>query len=245
MRGFVEKCRQGDGISVVEHEPGVKAQKIWIKSDGKVKPSIVLKSDTFVELGNPEDGSCSMVLYQKHTENIEDGKVTVIGPDICEAAGKHMPFAQIILLGGKLLEPKDYYRIVCCLDISGWICGYMIRSSGERIWCRISRAVAEAGLAFADIGQSIRASVKEQMPEIQKVECIFVTSGQQEVEELSKTGILAAAIWRKMKTGLWKERGVDLSECQPGLHCGACNDKTLCDSIRKIEFEYQKYERRE
>jgi CO dehydrogenase/acetyl-CoA synthase beta subunit len=43
---------------------------------------IVLRSDTFAELGNPEAGSCAILLATSDTGLIQDGRISILGNDI-------------------------------------------------------------------------------------------------------------------------------------------------------------------
>ncbi|MHA1432155.1 MAG: hypothetical protein ACTSRV_17455 [Candidatus Freyarchaeota archaeon] len=57
---------------------------------------IILREDTFVELGNPKSASAALVLWTENPELVRDGYITIVGPDIPEVEG-YLPFAQITL----------------------------------------------------------------------------------------------------------------------------------------------------
>ncbi len=66
----------------------------------KASSGIILRGDTFVELGNPDIGSSAFVLWTDKTTLIRDGSITLIGPDIPESAGASLPFGQVLMVGG-------------------------------------------------------------------------------------------------------------------------------------------------
>ena len=73
-------------------------------------PGIILRGDTFVELGNPEPGSCAFLLWTDNPSLVRDGKITLIGPDIQESPGASLPFAQVLMVGGTGLGREEHER---------------------------------------------------------------------------------------------------------------------------------------
>jgi len=63
-------------------------------------PGIILRGDMSVELGNPEVGSASLFLLTDSPATLNDGRITLIGPDIPESASASLPFGQVLMLGG-------------------------------------------------------------------------------------------------------------------------------------------------
>ena len=55
---------------------------------------VILRGDTFVELGSPDAGSCAFFLWTDNPSLIRDGRITIIGPDIQETPGASLPFGQ-------------------------------------------------------------------------------------------------------------------------------------------------------
>lgn len=196
--------------------------------------SIVLKCDTFLELGNPAAGSCAITLYTDKPEILQDGRITLIGPDVKESATNVLPFGQIIMAGGEHLTEEDYHLLLQNQNISDLICGYMIRSTAENIWCRISQEAAQNGFCFKVLGTVMIRHIKSVLPKVESVEVIFVTSAREDIIELNKIGLPVREIARNIKEKIWKDKGIDIFECQPGAHCGSCTDKKVCDNIRKI-----------
>ncbi len=59
---------------------------------------IILRDDTFVELGNPIAGSAAMVLWSDDSSLVVDGRITLVGPDVPESEGESLPFGQVLLV---------------------------------------------------------------------------------------------------------------------------------------------------
>lgn len=199
--------------------------------------SIVLRADTFLELGSPADGSCEMMLYTDCPELLQDGRVVLIGPDVGETAAACLPFARVILFGGERVTESDYARLRQSLNVSGQIEGYMEKSSPENIWCRISRQAFQNGLRFETLGSVLIHRIRSELPTIQAAEVLFVTSGWEDVVELDRVARPAREAARGISERIWKSRGIDLRGCVLGGECGLCKDKAACDSIRMIAAE--------
>src|SRR5450759_1246552 len=71
--------------------------------------SLVLEEDTVLELGNPSIGSLSMLVWAAEGE-AHDGAVSLVGPDLAEASGTGLPFAQVVIAAGDFPNEYDSYR---------------------------------------------------------------------------------------------------------------------------------------
>ncbi|MDM7998854.1 MAG: hypothetical protein QUS33_02335, partial [Dehalococcoidia bacterium] len=47
----------------------------------RANQGIILRGDTFLEIGNPEAGSAAFLLWTDKPSLIHDGRITLIGPD--------------------------------------------------------------------------------------------------------------------------------------------------------------------
>ena len=101
---YVEAART-DGQEAREFICREAADRIKMNLPVRVGPKahqgIILRSDTYLELGNPLAGSCAFVLWTEKPSLIDDGKITLLGPDIPESAEKSLPFAQVLIVGGE------------------------------------------------------------------------------------------------------------------------------------------------
>ena len=194
-------------------------------------PAVILKEDTFVELGNPVHGSASMVLWTRQAELVQDGVITRIGPDIPPSEGRSLPFGQVILLGGSRLEEKDLASLERASNLASLLDGYMIRHVPRKLWSRVSREAAAKGFCFETLGRALMAHYKATFPLLEAVEILFVTSSKADVEELEAIGLQAKGKALSIRKLTRTEEGI--YECDE-LSCNECPEKEICDSIRDV-----------
>ncbi|AWW25866.1 carbon monoxide dehydrogenase [Acetobacterium sp. KB-1] len=209
-------------------------------SSKKSGSTIVLRSDTFLELGSPAAGSMSFVVCSASDDSINDGEIIVIGSEVAESENKQMPLGLVILIAGRALTEEDRFALLN-YSIPADLCeGFMIKSTLENIWCRISYEAAAKGLSFQRIGEALISRIKAEFPPAEAVSILFVTSEKQDVLGLKELGEPVSQMVKEMKRKIWEERGVDISQCKPGGHCGACEEKDVCQEVKKISGAYQK-----
>lgn len=192
---------------------------------------IILRADTFMELGNPTAGSCACVLWTNDISLVRDGRVTLIGPDISEARGRSLPFGQVLLVGGDDLGAEEHESLGQSQYVADQIEGYMVRSSSRNIWSRVSNDVAARGFCFAFLGRSLMALYKSSAPKVRVMEIVFVTSSREDVLRLEDIAAPARELGAGIVKEQWKAKGYDL-ECD--LDCRSCHDRNVCDDVRKI-----------
>ncbi len=192
---------------------------------------IILRGDTFVELGNPAIGSCAFVLWTNSASVLRTGRITVIGPDIQESAGASLPFGQVVLVGGQDLNADAHQALNQAQYVADWIEGYMVRSTSRHIWSRVSNAAAAKGFCLETLGRAMMAIFRTKVPQIETMETVFITSSREDVLRLGDIEREARDIGAGLVKEHWKARGYDL-DCD--LDCRSCHDKDVCDDVRKI-----------
>ena len=202
-----------------------------IRVGAGANPGIILRSETFVELGNPDAGSCGFALWTENPSLLQDGRVTLVGPDIAESPLSSLPFGQVVMVGGAVLTGDDQVASGQALVVADQIEGYMVRSSSRNIWSRVSKHAGARGFSFDTLARALMFLVKSAVPRVDAVEIAFVTSSKGDVLKLNEIAESAQAIGRAALKEHWKARGYDL-DCD--LHCGSCQDKTVCDDIRNM-----------
>ena len=205
-------------------------------------PGIILRSDMFAELGNPAEGSTGFILWAEDTSLVRDGKITLIGPDIPELEGASVPFGQVIMLAGEKLHDEIQERIEEYQHISDNLEGYMVRSSSQSIWGRVSKDAVAKGFNLETLGKALMINMKSNVPEIEAMEVVFVTSGKEDVKQLGEIAAEVDGIRKEIIKAVWKERGYDL-DCD--LDCNSCESKVTCDDIRDIIRSKDKREKAE
>lgn len=194
-------------------------------------PGIILRSDTFVELGNPNAGSSAFALWTDEPALLHDGRITLVGPDIAEAPGGSLPFGQVVLVGGKDLGVDEHQSIGLGQYVADQIEGYMVKSSSRNIWSRVSKAAGEKGFGFEALGRALMFLYKSSLAKVEAVEVLFVTSGKDDVRRLDEIGGQVREAGKEILKDYWKQRGYDL-DCT--LDCKSCGDREVCDDIRQV-----------
>lgn len=205
-------------------------------------PGIILRSDMFAELGNPAEGSTGFILWTEDPALIRDGHVTVIGPDIPELEGSSRPFAQVMMLGGKGLNTELQEKIEEYQHISDHLEGYMVRSSSQSVWGRVSRDAVAKGFTLETLSKALMITMKSNVPEVDAMEIVFVTSSKEDLKQLSEIALKVDDARKAIIKEVWKERGYDL-DCD--LDCSSCGSKTTCDDVRDIIRARDKKEKEE
>lgn len=206
-------------------------QGLPIRVGPGANPRILLRSETHVELGSPDAGSSAFVLWTNDMSLVESGRITLVGPDIPEAADASLPFGQVLIVAGADLTTEDHPALGQAEIVADQIEGYMVRSSSRSLWSRVSKDVAARGFSFETLGRSLMSLFKSSVPKVQAVEVLFVTSAREDVTRLNEIAEPVQQMASVMLKEHFKAKGYDL-DCD--LHCGSCKDKSVCDDIRKV-----------
>lgn len=201
----------------------------WPEGGGK---NIILKDDVGIELGSPEDGSCSFVLWTNDPEKINDNRISVVGEDIpklYKQGLKNIPFGKIALLsvsGFNEENTYDRYREIENTRYDVDLKGYMMKavSQLQREWARVSIEAAKNKFSFADLGSDLIKRYK-QKDYVTAVEIIFVTSSGKDVFELDGISERTGKIIRAMNK-MFEEMNFD---------CKTCEFVDVCDEVEELK----------
>jgi CO dehydrogenase/acetyl-CoA synthase beta subunit len=185
--------------------------------------NIVLKEDMGLELGSPERESVSCLLWTGDLSSIEDGKITLIGPDFFESLGESLPFGKVILAGVEGFTEDNAYERHKELDFLRYdldLKGFMMRAVSQymREWCRISRDALSKGFSAQTLGSSLINLFREK-PYVKAVEVLFFTSSTTDVSRLREITAPAEKIISAMN------KMVNEME----FECGSCDYQEVCN----------------
>lgn len=197
------------------------------------RESIVLKEEVGVELGNPDRASLSFSLWLEEKGKVRDGTLSIIGPELDESMGKSLPFACVFIIEGHgFNEENSYqrYRELKELLYDTHPEGYMLRAlpQRQRIWCRVSKEAIDRGFSLYILGNIMLNKLKEKAY-IDKAEVLFVTSSDEDVNELEETSqrvIRTVAAMFKMSEAL----SLDCDECD---YADVCREVVELRTIRR------------
>ena len=212
------------------------SQKLPVRVGPGATPGIIVRGDTSVELGNPEVGSASLFLLTDVPATLNDGRITLIGPDIPESASASLPFGQVLLLGGAQLADQDAEALQPVQFVGDQIEGYMMRGVSQRIWSRISKEAVAKGMCFNLLGQALMAVCRSASHKLESMEIIFVTSGKEDLDPLDGWSGQVQKIAREIIKENWRIKGYDI-DC--ASNCGTCQDQVVCGEIKEVLRERQ------
>ncbi len=237
VNAYVEGMRAG-GREVREFdrpgEPSALLAGLQVKVGPNSGSGIVLRGDTFAEMGSPEAGSCAFPLWTNDLRLVRDGRITLIGSDIPESGGAGLPFGQVLIAGGDEISEKEHSALDENQYASDRIEGYMTKSTPGRMWCRVSKDAAAKGFDFETLGRALMAIFKSEVPRVQAMEVVFVTSSKADVQSLCDIGEQVRKISKDIVRETWLARGYDVLECTLSWDCATCSDKSVCDEIRGV-----------
>ncbi|MDY6964751.1 MAG: CO dehydrogenase/CO-methylating acetyl-CoA synthase complex subunit beta [Halobacteriota archaeon] len=199
----------------------------------------VRKGDMYVELGGTEKPGLELV-YSAEMDEVEDGKFTLIGPDLQDMKeGSQVPYAMIYKIAGSQVE-KDLEGIVERRnhDFQNFIQGYMHLNQRYDIWVRISKDAVKKGLTSLEpVAKATMKLFKAELPFIEKMEAIYITDPDEVDKKLAEA--MEIYNWRDARTRDLHDEDVDTfyscTLCQsfaPTNVCVVTPDRvSLCGAI--------------
>ena len=144
-----------------------------------------------VELGGPREEYKFELVQAKELDEIEDGKITIIGPDLQDInSGTNTPFGMIIDVGGVEIE-KDLEGVIerRLHEYVNFIEGFMHLNQRYDIQMRLSKKSYEKGFnTFNLFGEVLFRLYKSEMPFIEKMQIEFITDPEK-VKEIYPTAM--------------------------------------------------------
>ena len=141
----------------------------------------IRSANMFVELAGPKSIGAELVRVK---EDVEDGRIKVIGPDLDEMKqGERHPFGIKIEIAGKDLE-EDIEGVIerKIHELCNYVQGFMHLNQRDQIWCRVSVEAREAGFRLKHLGEVLIALFKEEFNIIDKISVTLITD-EEKVKE--------------------------------------------------------------
>ena len=138
----------------------------------------IRKNDMFVELGGPSVEEKFELVRVKKPEEVRDGAITVIGPDLLEMEeGQKYPLGILIEIAGPELE-EDIEGVIerRIHEYSNYIEGFMHLNQRYDIWVRVSKKAYSRGFTtLANVGKVMIALLKNELPIIERIQVTIFT----------------------------------------------------------------------
>jgi acetyl-CoA decarbonylase/synthase complex subunit beta len=134
--------------------------------------------DMRIELGGPREEYKFELVQAKDMDEIEDGKITILGQDISDFPERtNTPFGLLIEVAGKEVE-KDLEGVIerRVHEYCNFIEGFMHLNQRYDIQMRISKKSFDKGFnSFKHMGEVLKRLYKSEMPFVEKVQFTFIT----------------------------------------------------------------------
>ncbi|MCS7096441.1 MAG: CO dehydrogenase/CO-methylating acetyl-CoA synthase complex subunit beta [Candidatus Bathyarchaeota archaeon] len=138
----------------------------------------IRRKDMFVELGGPDIKEKFELVRIKNPDEVEDGKISIIGPDLKEMEeGKSYPFGIYIEVAGSKLDP-DLEGVIerRIHQYCNYIEGFMHVNQRYDIWIRLSKKSFQKGFnTFQYLGKVLHRLFKSELPIVEKIQITFIT----------------------------------------------------------------------
>jgi acetyl-CoA decarbonylase/synthase, CODH/ACS complex subunit beta len=147
---------------------------------------VIRKNDMYLEFGGPNIKSKFELVTMKAPDEVENEKITVIGPDISEMKeGSSYPIGILIDVAGVRLEKDMEPVFERRMHLYGnYIEGLYHMNQRADVWIRLSKDAFAKGLnSFKIIGQILIFLYTSELDVIEKIAITFVTD-EKKVEEL-------------------------------------------------------------
>ncbi len=247
LREFIEKQKESEK-DVKFFKRSTNQPEFFKKSRIKIglneNKEIILQNETKLELGGINKKSFSLVISTKEFNNLIDGSITLIGPEINVIKDINIDFGILILIGSRDFTEKDYEELRQINFISNSIEGFLIRSIPRRFWCRISQDVIKKGFSFELLGNAIMYLYEEKFKDlINSIEVLFVNSYPELITELIKNSSSIHEKFRekwKKKIEKWRKR----VDCDYDWGCEICPYRYDCQEIKEVLAEREALDER-
>jgi len=172
----------------------------------------VRKEQTYVEFGSKYSTSFEY-LRARNMDEVQDGKIELIGPDIDQIKPEKLPFAMplgvIVEVAGRKMQ-KDFESILE-RQIHHYINFAMgVFHMGQRNinWIRISKDAFNSGFRLRHIGEILHAKFLEDYPSLVDKVQVTIYTDENEVNRVLKEAVVAFEE-RDMRTAGMKDEEVD------------------------------------
>jgi acetyl-CoA synthase len=144
----------------------------------------IRKDDLFMECGGGRTNGVE-VLISKELDEVEDGRVTVEGPDIKDIeAGQNLPLAILVEVAGREMQ-SDFEPILerQFHHLINYIQGIMHMGQRNIMWVRIGKAAVEKGFSFEHFGRVLHGKLHQEFGAIvDKIQVKIYTTDDKVVE---------------------------------------------------------------
>jgi CO dehydrogenase/CO-methylating acetyl-CoA synthase complex beta subunit len=147
----------------------------------------IRKEEMYVEFGGGRSPAFELLRMRDPSE-VEDGRVTVIGPEIEELEeGSAVPLALLVDVAGKNFR-KDYEPVLerRIHNFVNYGEGSWHTAQRDLIWVRVSKEAVKNGLRIEHLGRLLAAKFRMDFPDLLDAVQVTLVTDRAEVERLKK-----------------------------------------------------------
>jgi len=149
----------------------------------------IRRDDMQVELGGPKVEKKFELVLARKLEEVEDGKITIVGPDLKDMPeGSRQPFGILVEVAGKEIEP-DLEGVIerHIHEYTNFVEGMMHLNQRYDIWIRLSKKSFQKGFnTLKLLGTVLIRLFKSELPIIEKIQVTFFTDPEKVAEYYEK-----------------------------------------------------------
>ncbi|WP_446011614.1 acetyl-CoA decarbonylase/synthase complex subunit alpha/beta [Candidatus Electrothrix sp.] len=145
----------------------------------------IRKDDLFMECGGGRTTGVE-VLISKEMDEVEDGLVTLDGPDISDIEeGQNLPISILVEVAGREMQ-SDFEPILerQFHHLMNYIQGIMHIGQRNIMWVRIGKAAVEKGFSFKHLGVVLHGKLHQEFGAILDKVQVKISTVQEQVEEV-------------------------------------------------------------
>lgn len=147
----------------------------------------IRKDDLFMECGGGRTSGVE-VLISKELDEVQDGLVTIEGPDIKDIEqGQNLPIAILVEVAGREMQ-SDFEPILerQFHHLINYIQGIMHMGQRNIMWVRIGKAAVEKGFSFTHFGKVLHGKLHQEFGAIVDKIQVKIFTEQAKVEEVQE-----------------------------------------------------------
>ncbi len=144
-------------------------------------------ADLYFQMGGGKTQATELVKMAEMNE-IEDGKVIVVGPDVKDIKeGGVLPLGIYVQIAGREFQP-DFEPILerQCHHLINYIQGIMHMGQRDIAWIRVSKAAVEKGFTLKDIGVVLHAKFHQDFNKILDKVQVTLYTNKEDVDKLTE-----------------------------------------------------------
>ncbi|MBQ2086341.1 MAG: CO dehydrogenase/CO-methylating acetyl-CoA synthase complex subunit beta, partial [Oscillospiraceae bacterium] len=189
-----------------------KAVSLPVSFASAFEGEIIRRANTYVEFDSDHNPTCELLTMVENPDEIEDHKITIVGPDVPENATEliRMPLATTVKVYGAKMQ-KDFESVIE-RRIHTWfnyIEGLMHTGQRNLFRIRISKDSFNAGLRLRDLGEVLYAMIMDEFGNVvDKCEVTLVTD-KEKVEKILEEDAMPVYRFRDNRLSSLSDESVD------------------------------------